>query len=176
MSGYLIHIGNKNSGRYPRGSGENPHQHDGYKSLGRPVHTKITPINIIKNTPKIAKQGRYTNAIRKTNIVFDKAKKRHIERINEVKNTKYEDYVRKGWYDKDGNLLDSRYKPPTRKQFNAMVKGEIAFKNMQLQNIKKAKMDISKNAKTKKEVMKIFKENRGLIYKDGNWTRQTTNY
>lgn len=29
MSGYLIHIGNKNSGRYPRGSGENPHQHDG---------------------------------------------------------------------------------------------------------------------------------------------------
>lgn len=26
---YLIHIGNKNSGRYPRGSGENPNQHDG---------------------------------------------------------------------------------------------------------------------------------------------------
>lgn len=26
---YLIHYGNKNSGRYPRGSGENPHQHDG---------------------------------------------------------------------------------------------------------------------------------------------------
>lgn len=28
-SNYLIHFGNKNSGRYPRGSGENPHQHDG---------------------------------------------------------------------------------------------------------------------------------------------------
>ncbi len=26
---YLIHFGNKNSGRYPRGSGERPHQHDG---------------------------------------------------------------------------------------------------------------------------------------------------
>lgn len=26
---YLMHFGNKNSGRYPRGSGENPHQHDG---------------------------------------------------------------------------------------------------------------------------------------------------
>lgn len=31
---YLIHFGNKNSGRYPRGSGERPHQHDGlYKPL-----------------------------------------------------------------------------------------------------------------------------------------------
>lgn len=29
---YLIHYGNKNSGRYPRGSGENPHQHDGLKN------------------------------------------------------------------------------------------------------------------------------------------------
>lgn len=26
---YLIHFGNKNSGRYRRGSGERPHQHDG---------------------------------------------------------------------------------------------------------------------------------------------------
>ena len=26
---YLIHFGNKNSGRYPRGSGERPNQHDG---------------------------------------------------------------------------------------------------------------------------------------------------
>lgn len=29
---YLIHFGNKNSGRYPRGSGERPHQHDGLRS------------------------------------------------------------------------------------------------------------------------------------------------
>lgn len=27
---YLIHIGNKNSGRYPRGSGERPNQHQGF--------------------------------------------------------------------------------------------------------------------------------------------------
>lgn len=30
---YLIHFGNKNSGRYPRGSGERPHQHDGLGSI-----------------------------------------------------------------------------------------------------------------------------------------------
>lgn len=29
---YLIHFGNKNSGRYPRGSGERPHQHDGLRA------------------------------------------------------------------------------------------------------------------------------------------------
>ena len=29
-SNYLIHFGNKNSGRYPRGSGDRPHQHDGF--------------------------------------------------------------------------------------------------------------------------------------------------
>jgi len=29
---YLEHVGNKNSGRYPRGSGENPYQHDKSKS------------------------------------------------------------------------------------------------------------------------------------------------
>lgn len=29
MDNYLIHFGNKNSGRYKRGSGERPHQHDG---------------------------------------------------------------------------------------------------------------------------------------------------
>lgn len=28
---YLIHFGTKNSGRYPRGSGERPHQHDGLR-------------------------------------------------------------------------------------------------------------------------------------------------
>lgn len=32
MENYLIHIGNKNSGRYPRGSGENPYQHQGFFS------------------------------------------------------------------------------------------------------------------------------------------------
>lgn len=26
---YLMHVGNKNSGRYPRGSGDRPYQHDG---------------------------------------------------------------------------------------------------------------------------------------------------
>lgn len=35
MSNYLIHIGNKNSGRYPRGSGENPNQHEKYGSVGK---------------------------------------------------------------------------------------------------------------------------------------------
>lgn len=34
---YLVHFGNKNSGRYPRGSGERPHQHDGLGSKGRDV-------------------------------------------------------------------------------------------------------------------------------------------
>ena len=29
---YLIHFGNKNSGRYPRGSGDRPHQHDGLRA------------------------------------------------------------------------------------------------------------------------------------------------
>lgn len=33
---YLIHFGNKNSGRYKRGSGERPHQHDG---LGNPNYS-----------------------------------------------------------------------------------------------------------------------------------------
>lgn len=32
-SGYLVHIGNKNSGRYPRGSGERPYQHSGGASV-----------------------------------------------------------------------------------------------------------------------------------------------
>lgn len=32
---YLIHFGNKNSGRYRRGSGEHPHQHDGLGTMGR---------------------------------------------------------------------------------------------------------------------------------------------
>ena len=32
---YLIHFGNKNSGRYRRGSGENPHQHDGLGTMGK---------------------------------------------------------------------------------------------------------------------------------------------
>lgn len=32
MDNYLIHIGTKNSGRYPRGSGERPHQHDGLRA------------------------------------------------------------------------------------------------------------------------------------------------
>ncbi len=32
---YLIHIGTKNSGRYPRGSGERPHQHDGLSPTKR---------------------------------------------------------------------------------------------------------------------------------------------
>lgn len=34
-SGYLIHIGNKNSGRYPRGSGENPNQHTFGSKVGK---------------------------------------------------------------------------------------------------------------------------------------------
>lgn len=32
MNNYLMHFGNKNSGRYPRGSGERPHQHDGLRA------------------------------------------------------------------------------------------------------------------------------------------------
>lgn len=32
---YLIHFGNKNSGRYRRGSGEHPHQHDGLGTMGK---------------------------------------------------------------------------------------------------------------------------------------------
>lgn len=32
-SGYLVHIGNKNSGRFPRGSGERPYQHGGGPSV-----------------------------------------------------------------------------------------------------------------------------------------------
>ena len=45
---YLIHFGNKNSGRYPRGSGENPHQHDGYGKVGRKL-SKDEVTKISKN-------------------------------------------------------------------------------------------------------------------------------
>lgn len=34
----LYHVGNKNSGRYPRGSGERPYQHDEYQSKRRIRH------------------------------------------------------------------------------------------------------------------------------------------
>ena len=40
MENYLIHFGNKNSGRYPRGSGERPNQHTGIRS-GAKLGAKI---------------------------------------------------------------------------------------------------------------------------------------
>ena len=47
---YLIHFGNKNSGRYRRGSGENPHQHDGLGIKGRlkRFHTETAKSNAIR--------------------------------------------------------------------------------------------------------------------------------
>lgn len=38
---YLIHIGNKNSGRYPRGSGMNPNQHSQYGKVGKMSRKQI---------------------------------------------------------------------------------------------------------------------------------------
>lgn len=43
MSGYLIHIGTKSSGRYPRGSGERPYQHDVLKKGTKLSNVGVPP-------------------------------------------------------------------------------------------------------------------------------------
>lgn len=54
---YLIHFGNKNSGRYPRGSGENPHQHDGYGKVGRKLRKREINKVINKMDDKFRKEA-----------------------------------------------------------------------------------------------------------------------
>lgn len=53
---YLEHIGNKNSGRYPRGSGENPYQHDKNRikinRLRKAAKTRYKVEDIIKTLSK----------------------------------------------------------------------------------------------------------------------------
>ena len=55
MESYIIHYGTKNSGRYPRGSGENPHQHDGMRPHKRRIKGSIQ-----KHTNK-QYRGKYKN-------------------------------------------------------------------------------------------------------------------
>ena len=66
---YLIHIGTKNSGRYPRGSGERPHQHDGLSPMKRykidfkqKRHDAFKARKEYKRNPSVKTYTKYQNA------------------------------------------------------------------------------------------------------------------
>lgn len=61
---YLIHFGNKNSGRYPRGSGENPHQHDGLTRKDKKAIKIATELS--KRQANVIK---YENAMKETSKI-----------------------------------------------------------------------------------------------------------
>lgn len=71
---YLIHFGNKNSGRYRRGSGERPHQHDGLLSRFKKPK-KDTTENYKTNEKDVSKMS-------------DKELNRHVERLRKQKEAK----------------------------------------------------------------------------------------
>lgn len=75
---YLIHFGNKNSGRYPRGSGERPHQHDG---LGSKIKTAFA---VERQAIEDIKSRRYMDKLDRTKNKYTKKSK--VER-DKVKNT-----------------------------------------------------------------------------------------
>lgn len=77
-SDYIAHVGNKNSGRYPRGSGERPHQHDGLLTrFRRRKDAKKMTKNVKKNksidTSKMTDQELrdYVNRLRLTKEIED---------------------------------------------------------------------------------------------------------
>lgn len=137
---YLIHFGNKNSGRYPRGSGERPHQHDGlmlskYKNKKR---------RIINDTIG------YTNDYIKRELHNEKNVKNSKslnDKINKL--TDADDEVR-------GQKLSSKEKQKIvnklSKENKAYVNAMLKAKPMYTQALK----DID-NAKSKREVKRIFK-------------------
>lgn len=84
-SDYIAHIGNKNSGRYPRGSGENPHQHDGLLSRFR--RKKNTPVEEQPHNQKQQKTD-YKISTKKVSKMSDAELREHVQRLRLQKEAK----------------------------------------------------------------------------------------
>lgn len=75
---YLIHFGNKNSGRYPRGSGERPHQHDGYGKVGRKLKKKEIK-SVAKDINNNSTEEFFTNLDKEYKKISDKRPDKRIK-------------------------------------------------------------------------------------------------
>lgn len=87
----LVHIGTKNSGRYPRGSGERPHQHDGLLARFRRKKTTqknqpMKPKEFSKDVSKMSDQElrEYVNRMKLTK----EAKELTTQLVNKNANAK----------------------------------------------------------------------------------------
>lgn len=78
-SDYIAHVGNKNSGRYPRGSGERPHQHDGLLSRFRRKKNTSQKMNTKEN---------YKKSVKKVSEMTDEELEAHIKRLRMQKEAK----------------------------------------------------------------------------------------
>ncbi len=135
---YLIHFGNKNSGRYRRGSGERPHQHDGLQKR------KDKYINKIKRTQSRTDWQIKRLSEENKNAAKARSLKKKVEAVTDP-----DDEIR----DDPTYTVEEKRKfvdwatSENKKYVDAMIKAKPMYN--------KAIKDIQ-NAKGRREVKKIF--------------------
>ena len=130
---YLMHFGNKNSGRYPRGSGENPHQHDGLAVKRAKESYKQTKkeFKAFREANPIPRSLYSSQSVKRNKALEGKYENYRVKLMNkkaDIKEAKKEGgaekYLRKQVrkYGQPGSVTDNSYGGMATKNMNAYKK------------------------------------------------------
>lgn len=136
MSEYLIHIGTKNSGRYPRGSGERPYQHDTLKK-----GTQISNIGVGDDGDYLKKKrdAIYTY---KTNDKWDsKVYKGPFSMYKKMTNP----YASISWYEHKYKVNRDLSMPTEKQRFEEFVNLYNKHKHITVKDLKRTRKSMINN-------------------------------